>query len=45
MYGLQTFTEELKHVTVYAIAELVSDRELNAEYIIPNLLDKRVAQD
>ncbi|MCM3655241.1 NADP-dependent malic enzyme [Metabacillus litoralis] len=36
-------TEEMKLAAAYAIAELVSDRELNAEYIIPNALDKRVA--
>lgn len=36
--------EEMKLAAAYAIANLVSDDELNAEYIIPNPFDKRVAE-
>jgi len=38
-----TINEEMKVATSFAIARLVSDEELNAEYILPNALDKRVA--
>ena len=34
----------MKVAAVYAIAGLVSDEELSAEYIIPNPFDKRVAE-
>lgn len=34
--------DEMKVAAAYAIAELVSDQELNAEYIIPAAFDKRV---
>ncbi len=36
--------EEMKLAAAHAIAELISDDELNADYIIPNPFDKRVAQ-
>lgn len=35
--------EEMKIAAAYAIAELVNDDELTAEYIIPKAFDKRVA--
>ena len=35
--------EEMKIATSYALSSLVSDEELNEEYIIPSALDKRVA--
>ena len=35
--------EEMKIATSYALASLISDEELNEEYIIPSALDKRVA--
>ena len=35
--------DEMKVAAAYAIAGLVSDEELSAEYIIPNPFDKRVA--
>ena len=34
--------DEMKVAAAYAIAELVSDKELNAEYILPAAFDKRV---
>lgn len=34
--------DEMKVAAAYAIAELVSDRELNAEYILPAAFDERV---
>ncbi len=37
-------TESMKQRAAYAIAALVSPEELNAEYIIPSALDKKVAQ-
>ena len=36
--------DEMKVAAAYAIASLVSDDELNAEYIIPNAFDPRVGQ-
>jgi malate dehydrogenase (oxaloacetate-decarboxylating) len=36
-------TEEMKLAAAYAISSLVSEKELCANYIIPNALDKRVA--
>lgn len=36
-------TEEMKLAAAYAIAGLISDQELNPEYIIPHSLDVRVA--
>ncbi len=35
--------EEMKMAAVYAIAGLVSDSELNNEYILPKAFDKRIA--
>ena len=36
--------EEMKVAASYAIAELVSDDKLSAEYIIPEAIDKRVGE-
>ena len=36
--------DEMKVAAAYAIAELVDASELNADYIIPNPFDKRVAK-
>ncbi len=36
-------TEEMKMAASYAIAGLVSDQELNAEYILPKAFDERIA--
>ena len=36
--------EEMKVAASYAIAELVSDKELSPDYIIPDAIDKRVGQ-
>lgn len=36
-------TSEMKLAAAYAVAGLVDDSELSAEYIIPSVLDKRVA--
>ena len=35
--------EEMKQAAVYAIAELVSEEELSADYVIPSAFDRRVA--
>ncbi len=35
-------TEEMKVAAAYAIADLITDEELNEEYIIPGAFDKRV---
>lgn len=35
--------DEMKMAAVYAIASLVSDKELNSEYIIPKAFDPRIA--
>lgn len=35
--------DEMKKAAAYAIAGLISDEELNHEYVIPNPFDKRVA--
>ena len=37
-------TEEMKIAAVEAIADIISDDELNEEYIIPNVFDKRVVK-
>lgn len=37
-------TEEMKLAASYGLAALVSDEELNEEYILPNALDERVAK-
>ena len=34
----------MKVAAAYAIAGLIDEKELNAEYIIPNPFDKRVAK-
>ena len=34
--------EDMKHAAAYALASLVSESELNPDYILPNVLDKRV---
>ncbi|HCA55433.1 MAG TPA: NAD-dependent malic enzyme, partial [Ruminococcaceae bacterium] len=36
--------EEMKAAASYAIASLVSDSELNEDYIIPYAFDKRIGQ-
>ena len=36
--------EEMKVATSYALASLVREDELNEEYILPNALDKRIAE-
>ena len=36
--------EEMKLAAAYAISSLVSDKELSADYIIPNALDSRVGE-
>ena len=36
--------DEMKVAAAYAIANLISEDELNADYIIPNPFDKRVAE-
>lgn len=35
--------EEMKLAAVYAIADLITDKELHADYVIPNPFDPRVA--
>jgi len=40
----KTINEEMKVAATYAISSLVTDEELNEEYIIPNALDKRVSR-
>ena len=37
-------TEEMKLAASYGLANLVSDKELNEDYILPKALDKRVAK-
>jgi malate dehydrogenase (oxaloacetate-decarboxylating) len=39
-----TINEEMKVAASYAIAELVSEEELAADYILPNALDKRIGK-
>lgn len=36
--------DEMKVAAAYAIANIITDEERNAEYIIPNPFDKRVAK-
>lgn len=38
-------TEEMKLAAAYAIAGLISDKELSPDYIIPNPFDRRVAPE
>ncbi len=42
--GAKQITEEMKLASAKAIANLVSKKELSANYIIPNPFDKRVAK-
>lgn len=42
--GAKEINEEMKIAAAYGIANLVSDEELNEEYIIPGIFDERVAQ-
>ena len=37
-------TEEMKIAAVYAIADIITEDELNEEYIIPGAFDERVAK-
>lgn len=37
--------ENMKLAAAYAIASMISDEELNAEYVIPNALDKKVSEN
>ncbi len=37
--------EEMKLAAVYAIAELIPDEDLHADYVIPDPFDRRVAAD
>ncbi len=39
-----TINEEMKVAASYAIANLVSEEELNADYILPSALDKRIGK-
>lgn len=39
----KAITEDMKVAAVYALAQMVSDEELNEEYILPSALDERVA--
>ncbi|MED4164764.1 NAD(P)-dependent malic enzyme [Halalkalibacterium halodurans] len=42
--GAKTITMEMKIAAAYAIADVLSDKEVNANMIIPDALDARVAQ-
>ncbi len=42
--GAKQITDKMKLAAATAIANLVSPRELKADYIIPNPFDKRVAK-
>ncbi len=44
MVEARQIVEEMKLAAAKAIASLVSEEELNAEYIIPGVFDKRVAE-
>ena len=37
-------TEKMKLAAAFAIAEIVSENELNAEYVIPSVFDTRVVE-
>lgn len=39
----KTINEEMKVAAAYAIAGLVSDQELNADYVMPKAFDSRLA--
>lgn len=40
----QDITDEMKLAAARAIADLVTDKELNENYIIPDAFEKRVSQ-
>jgi malate dehydrogenase (oxaloacetate-decarboxylating) len=42
--GAREINDEMKIAAAYAIAELVTDTERNAEYVIPSPFDPRVAK-
>ncbi|MCR5521904.1 MAG: NAD-dependent malic enzyme, partial [Lachnospiraceae bacterium] len=44
MVEARQIVEEMKLAAAKAIASLVSEEEMNAEYIIPGVFDKRVAE-
>lgn len=44
MVQARQIVEEMKIATAIAIASLVSDEELNEDYIIPSVFDKRVSE-
>ncbi|MBE7013025.1 MAG: NAD-dependent malic enzyme, partial [Ruminococcaceae bacterium] len=37
-------TEDMKLAAAHAVADLIADDELSAEYVIPDPFDKRVAE-
>ena len=43
-YGPGYINEEMKVAASFAIASLVSDSELNADYILPEAFDKRIGK-
>ncbi len=42
--GITQITDDLKIKVAYAIASIITKKELNAQYIIPNPFDKRVVK-
>ena len=42
--GITQITDDLKIKVAYAIASIITKKELHAEYIIPNPFDKRVVK-
>ena len=42
--GIKQITDEIKLNVAYAIASIISKKELKAEYVIPNPFDKRVVK-
>ncbi len=42
MCGATDITEEMKLAAAYGIANIITDEERNANYVIPNPLDERV---
>ncbi len=42
--GASQITEEMKVAAAYAIASLITEEELNADYVIPSAFDSRVAK-
>lgn len=42
--GITQITDEIKLKAAYAIASIISKKELKAEYVIPNPFDKRVVK-